>query len=298
MARYIVKIFGERNTGTRAMRDLLSQVEGVQLRLGSPPDHAGHMAAVQAAVETQLDGRWRKTYLHAIRDELAVSAAETDPWKHAAPRLSDTMRAAGLNSIHMVRDPYSWLIALARRPYHIKGPNAETLAGFAARPWMTEAREGLPRVVLSPATLWAMKARAHLRFQAEAREAGLGCEIIRFEDFIQASAMVAGDAFARLGLPPTELEARAENTKPGEPGLDVLRRYYAEERWQSWLTVETVTRVNAHIDWNYAEALGYRRREPSDYPAQLPEEVEAQMREEMRGLTVPSDRETGSAPAT
>ncbi|WP_112321466.1 hypothetical protein [Oceanibium sediminis] len=295
----IVKVFGERNTGTRAMISLLRQVPGVAHRIGARGEMPAYDGAVQAAVETALKGHWKRMYLHAMRDDIATRHAGDDPWKHARPVLSAGMIDAGVRTILMMRDPYSWLIGLARRPYHLKGPNAATLEAFAARPWMCEAREGMPAVLASPLVLWAEKAQATLTYRDAARDAGLRAEIVRLEDFIQSPGAVAQATFRALGLcPPDDLNAKDANTKKGEAALATLRQYYREERWKARLSRETVARVNARIDWSVAGALGYRMLRPEDFPARIaPEEAQA-MAAEMASLAAPSHGKAGAAAAT
>jgi len=210
--------------------------------------------------------------------------------------------------VHMVRDPYSWLIALARRPYHMKGPNAASLEAFTQRPWMTERREGMPSVVASPLSLWSLKMAAVQDSVQQAAEAGLPSAVVRFEDFVQDPAGQATRVIAALGLPQTELAPQQDNTKPGAPSLVVLRTYYREEQWASWLTETAVARINDQMDWALAGQFGYQKRAPQDYPAEVSEEVAARMAVEMSGLRTPSHSEAvveaashgeaGPAPAT
>lgn len=302
----IVKIFGERNTGTRALAALVRQAPSVTLRLrrrDGPPPFDG---AVEAAIESQMRGEWKRLYLHALRDDMSSRFSQDDPWKHALPRLTPAMVAAKVKTILMVRNPYSWLIGLARRPYHLKGPNADTLEAFAARPWMTERREGVPAVVASPLDLWSRKMRGTLEYRKQSHEAGLLSEIIRFEAFIQHPTGVSATVLEDLAIPCGALLWSEKNTKENEPQLSTLQHYYAQELWRARLTRETVSRVNARVDWTAAEALGYLRLEPSDFPETLPEQEEHAMRSEMASLLTPSHRpaqvplhrEAGAATAT
>lgn len=294
----ILKLFGERNTGTRAMTKLVRQVPGVSLRI-VPQRHAAEArAAFEADIRGQIAGPWRRQYLHAQRDAVAVALSSTDPWKHAVPVLTAEMVRKSTATIIMVRNPYSWLIALARRPYHIKGPKAASLEAFAARPWMTERRDGMAAVLPSPVDLWSGKVAGALRFREEAGAAGLGCEIVRFEDFIEDPPGRAAAALLALGIAADGIEAVEENTKPAEAPLAELQAYYREERWRSWLSRETVARVNARVDWEVAGELGYARLEPEGFPERLPAEVSAAIRREMASLVAPSDREAGAAAAT
>ncbi|MHA3976558.1 hypothetical protein ACW9UR_02630 [Halovulum sp. GXIMD14794] len=289
MSAHVVKIFGERNTGTRALGLMLRQLPGVTHRISGAVEVPGD-GDLEAAIETQMRGAWRKLYLHALRDEAAARKAAADPWKHAVPRLTPAMIAARAGVVVMLRNPYSWLIGLARRPYHIKGPNAETLEGFIARPWMTEQREGLAAVVASPMDLWSAKAAAALDLPQKAEAEGLRCTLARFEAFVADPEGVARACAVALGLPEGEMEARERNTKPGEAGLVALQAYYAAELWRDWLTSGAVARINARLDRGLVEALGYAWLEPGDFPDRLAEPVRRAMAEEMGSLRQPAHR--------
>ena len=298
MEQPIVKILGERNTGTRAMTALLRQVPDVAQRVRPRRAVPPVDGAIEAAIEEQMRGHWKRLYLHALRDEHSAQTGRDDAWKHALPRLTPGMISAAVRTVIMVRDPYSWLLALARRPYHMKGPNAETLEAFAARPWMTERRERLPAVLASPLDLWTRKARATLTYAHAAETAGLPCALVRFEDFVLDPAGVAGDAFRRLGLDPPPLQARRDNTKTGEASLADLQRYYREKHWLRRFSRDTVARVTARVDWQAARALGYAPLDPDDFPERIaPGEAQA-MAAEMASLTALSHGKTGTAAAT
>ncbi len=293
-----MKILGERNTGTRAMAALLRQVPDIGQRVRPRRAVAPVDGAIEAAIEEQMRGHWKRLYLHALRDEHSAQTGRDDPWKHALPRLTPGMIAAGVRTVIMLRDPYSWLLALARRPYHIKGPNADTLEAFAARPWMTERRERLPAVLSSPLDIWTRKARATLTYAQAAKDAGLPFATVRFEDFVQAPTDVAADAFRSLGLDPPPLKRRDANTKAGEASLAELQRYYRERHWLRRFSRETVARVNARVDWDAARALGYAPLDPQDFPERIAPDEAAAMAAEMASLTALSHGKTGAAAAT
>lgn len=278
---------------------MLRACDGVSQRVVPRADPPAYDAEVQAAIETALRGHWKRLYLHAMRDDLAAAQSRSDPWKHACPQFTPALQSAGVRTILMVRDPYSWLVGLARRPYHLKGPNADTLEGFAARPWMTERREGLPAVLASPLALWSAKARATLQYAGAARAAGCPAVILRFEDLVQDARGTAARAFLALGLQVTgDIAPPEKNTKSGEASAASLRAYYGAERWAARLSRETVCRINARVDWAAASALGYARRAEDSFPETLPAEILARQQAEMSGLGVPSHREAGAAAAT
>ncbi|MEM9429512.1 MAG: hypothetical protein AAGA32_08435 [Pseudomonadota bacterium] len=287
--RVVFKVFGERNTGTRTVLSMLGRMPHVTLRVpGAPPVEID--PALDALVRKSLSGAWRRTYLHALRDDLAVARAAIDPWKHAAPVLTPALRAAGARTILLVRNPYSWFLSLARRPYHIKGPKAEGLEAFLVRPWMTERREGMPAVLPSPMDLWTEKLRAAEVYREEAVRAGLGVAVVAFEDLVEDNAAALGAALDQLGVGREGLRALSRNAKQGDPAPCVLAQAYREERWRADLERGVVAGLNRRVDWALAARFGYTRLDPEAFPEQISPERRARILAEMSRLGGPVDR--------
>ncbi|QHQ34261.1 hypothetical protein [Algicella marina] len=285
----MIKIFGERNTGTRAVGAMLAGMPHVRRRVveRTVPEADGR---VEAAILSEMRGSWRRLYLHALRDEAAALQSAADPWKHAAPVLTPEMRAAGVRTICMFRNPYSWFLSFARRPYHLKGPPARSLEAFVHRPWMTERREGLAAILASPMLLWSEKSRAAMRYRNEAVQAGCFCEFIHFEQFVQNRLALVEQALTDMHVPLSGLSDLSLNSKSGDPDPQALARWYRVEGWREDLTRPLVAGINAHVDWSVAEGLGYRRRDPADYPEQLAPDHAERIALEMSGLGANWDR--------
>ena len=260
----ILKIFGERNTGTRALGQMLADLPGVKRRIGPLPELGPEQAAVAARIDAQLSGKWRRHYRNALWDEAFGRAAPDDPWKHAVPLLTPGMVGARVATLIMVRNPYSWALSLWKRPYHQVGPRAESFEDFLALPWMTERREGAPAVLSSVVDLWSLKVRASLDYRVAAQVAGLGCEVIRFEDFVQEPEAVVSRALVALDLPDGPLNPVDENTKPDGVPVAAIRRRYGQELWRAELSEDAVASINARLDPGLLAALGYDWIEPRD----------------------------------
>ncbi|MHA3914268.1 hypothetical protein [Halovulum sp. GXIMD14793] len=287
----MIKVFGERNTGTRAVNAMLAGLDGLRRRLGAAPATDG---SLEAAIEARFTGGWRKQYLEALRDTRITA---DDPWKHACAKLTPAMVEARVSTLFMLRDPYSWFLALARRPHHMKGPASDGLEAFADRPWITDRREGVPALVASPMDLWSLKLRSYLNFADDAYALGLRCAFLKFEDFVEDNTGSLQRALAHLHLPDQGLKPIRRNTKGEGLSADDLAAYYRDKRWQARLTAPLVTRLNARIDWAVAERLGYTRLDPADFPDKLDPLLAAAIRREMLDPKALLDRKTGAAAA-
>ncbi|MEM9268219.1 MAG: hypothetical protein AAGA78_04710, partial [Pseudomonadota bacterium] len=163
-----MKVFGERNTGTRAVIRMLRGQPGVSLRVSARRRPEKDMA-LEAAIETHFKGGWRKLYLSALAHDQDPEITTSDPWKHAAPKLTPALIHGNVRTLFTVRDPYSWALSMARRPYHMRGPRPESFEAFLTRPWMSAARERVPPVLPSPLHLYCAKLEAYQRYFMSAK---------------------------------------------------------------------------------------------------------------------------------
>ncbi len=297
MSDVIIKVFGERNTGTRAVSLMLARMPHVQRRVGQRVSPLIN-GQVEAAILAEMRGSWRRLYLHALRDEAAARESAKDPWKHAAPVLTPEMAAAGVRTICMHRNPYSWFLSFARRPYHLKGPPANSLDAFLHRPWMTERREGVGAVLASPMQLWTLKLAAAERYRVAALDEDLPCEFIAFETFVQDRRAVLEQVLSDMDTCCEGLADLEENTKPGDANLDTLAKYYAKEAWKQDLTQPLVAGINALVDWDLAGRLGYEALDAAAFPQHLSEARLAQIAHEMSSLGVATARNIASVQRT
>lgn len=267
MAEHLIKVFGERNTGTRAALTMLRNVPDVVIGAGYKPDSAvvAQAEKLRETVEDQFRAPWKGLYLDAIRDMECVARGQIGAWKHSRPTFEPEFAEADVRVLFMVRDPYSWALSLFRKPYHRKGPRADRLDAFVDQPWMTERRDYMPCVLASPLELWNEKLRAYLAFCETAKLAGVKTQILRFEDFIsdpvaEITAALNGFGVAAIGVEPVQ-----NSTKNQEQLLPALQTYYRQERWLHRIDRTAAERIEARIDWDIAAQFGYSKRSLSNF---------------------------------
>lgn len=297
MDKHVIKVFGERNTGTRAVIAMLGQLPDVTRRISAlnAPSPDG---SLEAAILENLKGAWKRLYLHGLRDDAGAALSQVDPWKHALPKLTDLMIDAEVKTLITLRNPYSWFLSLARHPYHLKGPPTLDLESFASRPWMTERRENMPAVLASPMTLWSHKLAGYKAYCDAALAQELEFEYIIFEDFVTNGYATLCDALEAMQVSVKGMRPLAHNTKATDLSPSGLALYYRQEVWRQRLTSGLIRRLNVHINWELASEFGYLPLDPDDFPDRLAPELMAKIAREMTGLGMISDRETGAASAT
>ncbi|PIB24287.1 hypothetical protein BFP76_03440 [Amylibacter kogurei] len=295
-----VKIFGERNTGTRALKQMLRRGRHVALAMPNAPAPPCNMAWVdlQSSIDQYYSSEWRRLYHDALRDNARHRFAPLHMWKHAAPEWHSDFAAHSVHVIFLVRNPYSWALSMARKPYHMKAPRVGNFETFLARPWLTERRDNCAIVLRSVMHLWNEKLAAYRAFEQGA--SGLGCAVqfLNFENFIANPAQSACDVLIGFGIATDGVQNVEHSTKDDAQSLRDIQDYYADERWRTRLTSGAVALINQFIDWDVAGAMGYAPLNPVDFPSELENFERIQFAYDMMNMDLRSevdlDRKAGA----
>lgn len=272
---HFVKIFGERNSGTRAVTQMVRKVRGIRTchdreRALEPPAPATEL---REKIGEYYGGKWRRLYDEALTDCQAQGNPGMARWKHAVAKYDESFADTAASVLFCIRNPYSWTVSFAKRPYHRKGPQAQSFVEFIDRPWMTVGREHAPAVVRSPLSLWNMKYASYAKFKTEAT---IPNTLIKFENFVVNPVPYLVGKLDELGLPSAGVVSIEKSTKD-ERSLDDIRSYYLQEKWRGWLTAPVVEAINRQVDWNVALYFGYNPLNPKDFPEKVTPEIEIEM---------------------
>ncbi len=255
-----VKVFGERNTGTRAVVWMLRALNGVTP--GFPNYQGRDLDALQARVDTQFSGFQHEMFNDALDDVRRSRMGAHSAWKHAAPQVDDSYAAKGASVLFMVRDPYSWIAALYRNPYHARAPRPDTLAQFLEQPWLTMQRDNIAPILMSPMELWNEKLRAYRAF---AEAAPVPSTVLAFEDFVLAPVEALGAALQRFDIPVEGLAEIPESTKKRGKTRAQRLAYYKARAWEREVSTDAARLVNEYVNWDVAAHFGYAQRDPADF---------------------------------
>ena len=257
-----VKVFGERNTGTRAVLKMLRNLKGVSV--GFPHANQPDLEALLEKVENTCSGFALELYRDALEDERRRRLEAVNAWKHAAPVMDDSYAAWDASTLFLVRDPYSWIVSFTNRPYHTRAPKLESPEEFLCRPWMTLQRDNTAPVLNSPMCLWNEKLRAYRAF---ADQGAIPSTVLHFEDFVLDPVGALGRSLQTFGIDHAALAEVETATKTG--GMERAERlaYYTDQRWKAKLTIKAATLVNELVDWEIARHFGYQKRDPDEFSA-------------------------------
>lgn len=237
-----LKVYGERNSGTRYLERLVAANLRVRLLRGEAPRFV----------------TWLGPDSEAMRDRyFRLTVRRNLGWKHRLPPGAAELAGHGSSGrtarfLTLVKNPYSWVLSMLRRPYSA-GRSYASLEELVTSPWHTVGRECAPAQFADAVAMWNAKAAANLALPA-GRTANL-----RYEDLI-ADPEARIDALARdLGL-----ERRSErfwneqsSTKRTGQTFDDYRSYYLEGRWREKLGDGEVRLISMRLDPAVMSAYGY-----------------------------------------
>lgn len=248
MPMRLVKIFGERNTGTNVL-DILIQRNSRSCLLPSTEYHIDREAATQAWSLATED---REEKIDAVYDGVSDLLA----WKHCATDFPDAKAFKGALVLFTVRHPVSWLVALFRRPYHLLGSNPPTLAEFLDFQWRTARRERLSCTALRPIDLYNRKIASYLAFSASLAQAGVPHRFVRQEDLALSQYRTFKAITPDLLKPRGLFLPVVRSSKTGGKSLLAHKKYYAAQSWKKEIAgIEEA--VNEQVDWGPLARFGY-----------------------------------------
>lgn len=240
-----LKVYGERNTGTNYLGQLLKlNIEVKQLR--------GVVPRWLHLLQVALPGH---EWLRDLYFEAAFG--HTLGWKHGCARTAAELRHVPLVQrsvafVTLTKNPYAWLLSLHRRPYHSRG-EIPGLVKFARSPWRTVRRDGCSGDLANPIELWNRKNATYLGLRE------LGGLNLRSEDVLEDPAAALDRLADHFRLPRRSNQFLNCQPSTKDPTRDFAfyRDYYLNERWRDELPREVVDAVNESLDLRLMQHFGY-----------------------------------------
>jgi hypothetical protein len=251
MAKAVLKLYGERNTGTNYVHKLLAANLDVHLLRGVPP------RVLNVAIRSN-----KLPYTEKIQDTYHRLSFRYDlGWKHAfAPSPSEIVSRrvprAGLRFVTVSKNPYAWVLSLYRKPYNYY-PVWETKPSFeeflVSPPPFLE-RERAPVSLRDPVDVWNRKNASYFGLSTAFPTANL-----RYEEVLDNPQTVVEGLGVTLGIPMGrgEFENHERSTKDRGKDFSYYRDYYLQRRWREQLNPEQIELINERLDRSIVERLGY-----------------------------------------
>lgn len=215
-----VKVFGERNTGTNFLNQLL--------RLNTSLKVLGHGGNQSCVVKTEsickasnvVSPLAKKFIFERMIDaERSKEFMENYGWKHAAvswPKLKASEKYDETLFVCIIRNPWRFLTALHRRPYSLLPPPSGDFSSFLRSPLVANVRDGLDDAFLiDPVELWNQKVNSYHLLKRQSSQNVLVVyyeEIVEdIEVFMNMLGELCGLEFGSLVIPMKSTKGETKN---------------------------------------------------------------------------------------
>lgn len=247
-----IKIFGERNTSTNALQQLL-------LNNSSSYLHPGTMEEIDKVATDKWNllsnMRAPARFMESIYDDVFDDKPPTQQWKHAATCFEDVADFEGTHIVFTVRHPMSWLLALHKNPYHSLFVPPASFSEFIDSKWKVLRRDRLGELTLSPVSLYEEKIRSYIDLAGKLDRNGLTYSVLKFEDLVLNQKGALERLVSFLDGPNPRFAPLTSSTKSDALNLDYYMTYYGEERWKDEIDASVFGRVK--FDSNLMRWLNY-----------------------------------------
>tara|TARA_R110001592_G_scaffold246427_1_gene508247 strand:+ start:75074 stop:75826 length:753 start_codon:yes stop_codon:yes gene_type:complete len=244
----LIKIYGERNTNTNYMSELIRLNLDIEEIEGVVPYRLLQMQNILPGEE------WlRDAYFY-------FTCGQNLGWKHTCVKSVDKLRRYSVVQknqpafLTITKNPYSWLLSLHRRPYHqyySKQPDLETFLGL---PWKTVGRDNTKKWLQNPVELWNLKNRSYQQLLE------LNAMNITTEQIFENPEAIVDKVSARfsVGKKSDKFINFERSTKDKSKDSNYYRDYYLNERWREKLSDQAITMINDRVDKDLMAHFGYQ----------------------------------------
>jgi hypothetical protein len=247
-----IKIFGERNTGTNALK---AAIELNSSSIVCP----GTVTELSRAITYKL--RLMKSLgFDDLSCERAIDAyfagkAINEQWKHCATYFESQEIDGETHFIFMVRNPLSWLLSLYKNPYHMMLPEGVAFQTFCDTNWRLLGRDNLSLESCKPLELYQAKLKSYLSFFEILERVGARFTVFRFEDFVNDQIKCLESLRSALDKPLNHFSEYRQSTKNSDKSLEFYKAYYGKEKWKEEISEAF---IDTHVlDDSLLEQFGY-----------------------------------------
>ena len=239
-----IKIYGERNTGTNFLSNLLRENLDIELLEGTVPN--GKFWALS---------EFNKNLYFSLTSNKNLG------WKHALVAPAQLQRNKNTRNVYFLtvsKNPYSFLLSLYKNPYHYKGVKPNSLLKFLQTKWYVQGRENVEsRFYRNPVELWNSKNHSYLQLK---EKLPLQTVNLKYEDLLENPEAEIDKICQFLKVPKKQdFKNYTLSTKDPEKSFSFYQNYYLNEQWVNLLKDEEIEVINQNIDQDLMDLLGYKK---------------------------------------
>lgn len=260
MALQRVKIYGERNTGTRVLEASLRQNFSVNILPGHGPVADDQIVAdIHRYALNSYEGL---LFLEALNDD-AILSCQPDylGWKHACPPLAAIQAYPFLNEtlfLIITRDPRDWLYSLHQRPYHKLYQRKLSFSDFIRHYWLGLRRENLPWSLLkNPIQLYMLKLLSYQELLHLSQVLNMPCIHVPYQELLLDFAAVMDTMAAVLTRKSGAWTFPGVSSKGDDMHFEDYQKKYLNEQRFERLSEEDLNFIRAELDLDLLHFWGY-----------------------------------------
>ena len=247
------KIYGERNSGTNFMQDLIRTNFAVHCLQDNNRIY-DYLRVMRRQIPKDEQGRFRS----ALTDLDCARVAHSDfGWKHGVPPLEIIATAAHANHtlfICMAKHPVAWLRSLAKRPYNPLERPPRKFSALIRHEWSVAARDNLKDVTrINAVDLWNVKNAGFVRVRSIAKH----CIVTSYENVLADPAGFLSGVANHLLTRKDEFEWSLPSTKGTDADFEDYRRKYELARVCEKVSTEDLDFIRQRVDPAVMEAFAY-----------------------------------------
>jgi hypothetical protein len=243
-----IKVYGERNSGTNFLEQLLEKNLEVHVLKFQPKWH--HLLLL------------RLIRYDFIEDFVFfLQRKEILGWKHGRPRIEEIKQyqKSRLAVITITKNPYAYLLSMHRNPYHFKGKKEKKIIDFLKQRWYLRRRDLCELDYLeSPISLWNMKNRSYLDLKGQVSNDVIN---LSYEALLKNPESIVQSIANELSV---RLKNRGQfqnvnfSTKNSKRAFQDYRKYYLNAEYQKDLSPPSIDFINQSLDMDVVSRFGYK----------------------------------------
>ncbi len=240
-----LKLYGERNSGTNYLEQLLITNLNAHV-LKFSPNRVQLLALKTIKYDSVQD------LIHYANRKKHLG------WKHGCPRIAEINRYTHpLMIVTITKNPYSFLLSLHKFPYHYKGEANPDFFTFIKQSWGLRKRDNISaKNVQTPIHLWNLKNKSYFNLGKHVQTKVIN---LTYEALLLSPENVINEIVLKYPeLKKSDVFNNVLNsTKSSEKTFDSYKDYYLNEHWKDELSSEHIHFINSHLDREVVESFGY-----------------------------------------
>lgn len=255
--KILIKIYGERNTGTNYLDHLIRLNLDAKTLRGKVP---GFIRSLGITIQTKMPNLSKEYFIFEMFEDVyfKMSSSYNLGWKHKLiiPQSIEEMKQYK-NSLYVIiltRNPYSWLLSLHQNPYGPQSIHA-SFEQFLTEPFKTLKRENHPEPFENPIMLWNEKNKSYIQIKN-----CLPSIIVKFEDLLLDPESVVDFISGQFKIKRKDVDFKnkTESTKEKDKDFHYYQNYYLKEIWKEKLDKNSINVINHYLDENLLNYFDYK----------------------------------------